>query len=104
MNDSLTITLDSKYTSAHRYILLGRISAADANILQYELEEALKNGHKHFILNMRQVSYLSSSGIRILLMFRKIANEKGGNLYIENPSENVVNVLGMTALDEMLLK
>ncbi|MCL2003946.1 MAG: STAS domain-containing protein [Oscillospiraceae bacterium] len=103
MNE-LTFTVDRAHLSARRYILCGRISSAESNILQYELEEAMRDGYVCFVLNMRKITFLSSAGIRVLLMFYKKSKERGGSFHVENPSENVINVLGMTALDEMLLK
>ena len=103
MNE-LTISIDQTYPSHCRYILSGRISSAEANILQYELGEAMRGGNSRFILNMQKITFLSSAGIRVLLMFYKKTKECGGSFHVESPSENVKNVLGMTALDEMLLK
>ena len=104
MNKELIITEDQADASVYRLILEGPVSTTTANTLEFKLSEALRSGHKNFILNMRQVSFLSSSGIRILLMFFKKAKENDGSFYVENPSENVINVLGMVALDQMLLK
>ena len=104
MNNELTVTVDKTYTLGRRFILNGRITATSANILQHKLEEAFREKHPRFILNMQQVSFLSSGGIRVLLMFCKKAKANGAGFFVEAPSENVVNVLGMVALDEMLLK
>ncbi|MCL1822988.1 MAG: STAS domain-containing protein [Oscillospiraceae bacterium] len=104
MDKELIITVDSADVSAYRFILEGRISTSTANTLEFKLNEAMRDGHTNLILNMCQVSFLSSAGIRILLMFFKRAKANGGSFFVENPSENVINVLGMVALDEMLLK
>ena len=86
-----------------RFILRGRISLITAPTLQFKLDEAMKNGEMKIILNMLQVSFLSSAGIRIILKTHKKATENGGSFGIEDPSENVKNVIGMTALDELLI-
>ena len=103
MNE-LTITVNQRGPSSCRYILSGRISSVEANTLQFELEEALRSGCLRFVLNMRQVSFLSSGGIRVLLMIYKKAKGRGGSFHLEDPSENVINVLGLTALEDMLLE
>ena len=82
----------------------GRVTSINASALDYQINEALKKGISEIIINMMQVAFLSSAGIRVLLMYFKKCKENGGSLRVENPSENVINVLGMTALDEMLLK
>ena len=73
-------------------------------ILKQKLDEARSKRKKHIIVNMQQVPFLSSGGIRVLLMYYKIMNAENGSFFVENPSENVQNVLGMTALEELLLK
>jgi len=81
----------------------GRIDSNSADILLVKLEDALQNGQKVIILNMSQVDYLSSIGIRVILKIYKQANENGGSFNIDHPSDMVRNVLGMVALKEMLV-
>ena len=104
MKEDFTITVDKSCTEARRLILEGRITSTTANTLHFQVEENIRMGYAHLILNMRQVTFLSSAGIRVLLMFYKEAKKQGGSFHVESPSENVENVLGMTALDAMLLK
>ena len=98
-------TIEEEITEeTSKYFLKGRITSMNANVLQYKLNDAITKGQTNIVVNMMQVVFLSSAGIRVLLMFYKKAKEAGGSFLIESPSENVENVLGMTALDEMLLK
>ena len=98
-------TIDEEISGeVSKFFLKGRITSMNANVLQYKLNDAITKGQTNIVVNMMQVVFLSSAGIRVLLMFYKKAKEAGGSFYIESPSENVENVLGMTALDEMLLK
>ena len=101
--DDLKITEDKTNSDTCRLILEGRITSVTSNDLSFKLFQAEKK-YKHIILNMRKVSYLSSGGIRILIMYFKSIKGSGGSFHVEMPSENVKNVLGMVALDEMLLK
>ena len=87
-----------------KFYLKGLINSEHADMLQYKLEEALGSGEHNIILNMLWVEFLSSTGIRVLLKTFKEAREAGGNLSIEMPSQRVKNVLGLSALDEMLIK
>jgi len=87
-----------------KIIVKGRINTLNAPRLESEIINTLNAGNKHIILDLSRVSYLSSTGIRVLLKTFKQANTLGGKLNIEHPSENVKNVLGMAALKEMLLE
>jgi anti-anti-sigma factor len=101
-DDELEITEDSG-PGYSKFIVKGRVNAANADILLYKLDAAIKEGHKNIIINMARVDYLSSIGIRVLLKIYKQAAEAGGKFNVERPSENVKNVLGMVALKDMMV-
>jgi len=87
-----------------RFTASGRVDSNNAGLMETNLDRILNDGPKNIILNMEKVKYLSSIGIRIILKTYKKAFETGGTFQIENPSEIVRNVLGMVALNQMLLK
>ena len=89
---------------AEKFVLKGRLDSINATELQYILEDVFGAGIASIILNMTLVEYISSAGIRVILKAYKQAEEAGGQLRIERPSENVKNILGMTALEQMLVK
>ena len=101
--DEFSIKIEKTDPKTCRLILEGRITSVTSNMLNRRLDEIYKD-YKCIILNMQAVSFLSSGGIRVLLMYFKILKGNGGSFYIEKPSENVKNVLGLVALDEMLLR
>ena len=82
----------------------GRVNTNNANLLRFEFEKALEDGFKNIYVNMSRVEYLSSTGIRVILKAYKDAAEAGFNFAVERPSDNVKNVLGIAALDELLIK
>jgi anti-anti-sigma factor len=102
-DEDLEITKEQSH-GAVKFILKGRVNAASADSLEYKLETALNEGQTNLIVNMSQVEYLSSVGIRVILKIYKKAAEGGGKFSVERPSENVKNVLGMVALKEMLVQ
>lgn len=81
----------------------GRIDSNSADTLLEKLETALNEGKKAIVLNMSQIEYLSSIGIRVILKIFKQIKEEGGTFNIERPSNIVKNVLGMVALKELLV-
>jgi anti-anti-sigma factor len=72
--------------------------------MEHKLKRVLDSGCTHIVINMCFVKSFSSAGIRVVLATYKKLKKVGGKLQIENPSENVKNVIGMVALDELLLK
>jgi len=101
-NPDLKITENISEEGCHIYAK-GRVDSNTADILLEKLEDALQNGQKAIVLNMSQVDYLSSIGIRVILKIFKQATENGGTFFIDRPSKIVRNVLGMVALNEMLI-
>ena len=101
-DDELSIR-EEKMGDISRFFVKGRVNSISANVLQHKLSEAWSLGRKDIIVNMMEVTFLSSAGIKVLLMFYKRAKTEGGSFFVDSPSENVVNVLGMAALDDMLL-
>ncbi|MCL2064294.1 MAG: STAS domain-containing protein [Candidatus Cloacimonetes bacterium] len=101
-NDEILITKETEGDKV-RFILRGRVNINNSPSLQFELDEAMRKNEINIVLNMSQVYFLSSAGIRVILKMHKKTTEIGGSLGIEDPSENVRNVLGMTALEEMLV-
>jgi len=101
-NEDLKITENIEEGTCRLYVK-GRVDSNTADILLLKLEETLGNGHKSIILNMTQVDYLSSIGIRVLMKVFKQAKKKGSSFNIDRPSEIVRNVLGMVALKELLI-
>ena len=102
-NSDLEITKE-KIAEGIKFIIRGRVNSDNADELQGILKKALNDGYKNIVLNMIWVEFLSSAGIRVILKLFQDANNAGGKLRIEMPSENVRNVLGQTALDEMLIR
>ena len=100
-NDNLDI-IEESIARGVKFIINGRVNTNNAPELEDKLNEALKAGHQNIILNMLRVDHLSSAGIKVILKAYKEAKSKNGKLGIEGPSENVRNVLGMTALDTLL--
>lgn len=97
------INEDRVQGGAVRYTVIGRVNTINAPALKNKLEEAIQDEELNIILNMSQVKYLSSNGISAILNIYKQAENAGGKFGIERPSEVVKNVLGMTALDKMLI-
>ena len=101
MKKNIQITEESKAFSCYLRVS-GDVNTLTAGVLEEALGRKIAD-KANITLNMNQVGFLSSMGIRVILGAYKKASKLGLILRIDNPSENVKNVLGMTALDELLL-
>ncbi|MDR0503118.1 MAG: STAS domain-containing protein [Treponema sp.] len=86
-----------------KLVLKGRIDSNNSEKLLEKLEALIKDGQTSILMNMSQIKYLSSGGIRVILKIYKQMTETNGKFNIEAPSEIVKNVLGMVALNELLV-
>jgi anti-sigma B factor antagonist len=72
--------------------IAGQIDAATAPTAQSKILEAVKPNGK-MALDMKEVSYMSSAGLRILLMTHRNVNGKGGQMVLARMSDELKDTL-----------
>jgi len=87
-NEELTITLE------------GRLDTVTAPSLEEELKASLE-GIKKLVLDFGALEYISSAGLRVLLMAQKTMN-KQGSMVIRNVNETIAEVFEITGFADML--
>ena len=85
----------TKEASATVAALIGRLDTLAAQEIAPQMDE-LKNVDGTLILDCTQLSYISSSGLRIFLTLRKAAAEKGGKVIVRGISNEIRSVFMMT--------
>ena len=81
----------------------GRLDGYWADHLSKALEEIICQGNHHIVLNLSEVNYVSSMGIRVLVAFYQKLSAIEGSFSISEPSANVRELLKMVKLDAMLM-
>ena len=81
--------------------LEGRLDTTTAPKLQEVLIPALGET-SDLNLDFSGLAYVSSAGLRVLLMGQKTAKGKGVNLTVSHVSDEIMEVLEMTGFSEML--
>ena len=69
-----------------------------------ELEEVIKNdlnGVKALVFDFSELEYLSSAGLRVLLVAQKLMNKKGP-MSVRNVNSNVMEILDITGFSNVL--
>lgn len=82
--------------------VVGRMDAKNAQKLMGECRAVLNAGHRHLILELSQVQYINSAGLRLLVQLYNLARARGGTLEVANPSERVLRVMQLVGLDSIL--
>jgi anti-anti-sigma factor len=83
-------------------VVSGRLDAYWADHLSRALDDAVRGGTHHLRLDMSDVPYMSSVGIRVLLRFYKETQRIGGSFAIRQPSVAVRGVLELAGLESLL--
>lgn len=82
----------------------GRVDSMTAKDLGAGLTDAIDSGHLKIVLDLSQVGFMSSAGLReLVLAYKKVSRMEGGDLRIAQPSLRVREVLEMAGLDTIFL-
>ena len=79
----------------------GRVDAANAPELMARIEAALDEGPQRLIVDLAQASYVSSSGIRVLLIAHRRQQAASRTLALANTPQRILRVLQMAGFDQV---
>lgn len=80
--------------------LNGRLDATTSPDLEENLQD-IKENIKELILDFKDLQYISSAGLRVIMNTQKVMNSKG-NMKIINVSDIVMDVFKITGFDKIL--
>jgi anti-anti-sigma factor len=83
--------------------LIGRLDANWSDHVGNAIESAVRAGQHHIDLDLAQVNYVSSAGIRMLVKHYKRLKAARGALRIVRIADAVLSVLQLSGLDAMLV-
>ncbi len=85
----------------HLYALEGRYDALRAPELDGQLQRLLDSGADTILLDLGDVTYVSSSALRVLLLAHRQAANEGSEIVLTNIPQRVMRVLRMAGLDRV---
>ncbi len=77
----------------------GRVDGSTAGDFEAALTELTDAGKNNIILDMSEVDFVSSAGLRVLVNTRKAVNAAGGKIVLAEPSQQVIETLDIAGLD-----
>jgi anti-sigma B factor antagonist len=80
--------------------IAGKLSAATADECGAAVDLALEETKK-LLLDFKELSYLASAGLRVLVSTQKKMKATGGSLSLLNLREEVMEVFEVTGLDDV---
>ncbi|MBA2609592.1 MAG: STAS domain-containing protein [Actinobacteria bacterium] len=76
---------------------VGEVDAASADVLRSAIFEVVDgSGESNVAIDMSEVSFIDSSGLRVLIAGYKAVEAAGGALTVQAPSDAVVRLLEIT--------
>lgn len=95
------MTIDVKNNGeALTLVLEGRLDTTTAPMLEKTVNEQME-GKKEIILDMNELEYISSAGLRVLLSIQKKMN-KIGTFKLTGVCDDVMEVFEMTGFNDIL--
>ncbi|MCL2051498.1 MAG: STAS domain-containing protein [Lachnospiraceae bacterium] len=79
----------------------GRLENTTSPQLQEVLIKAFDEANE-IVLNFEKLGYVSSAGLRVLLMGQKVTKKRGVSMTLTNVSSEIMDVLEMTGFADML--
>ena len=82
------------------YLLEGRLDTTTSPQLQEDLEKSL-DSVEELVLNFEKLEYISSAGLRVLLVAQKTMT-KQGNMKVTNVNESIMEIFDVTGFSDIL--
>ena len=80
---------------------VGRLDTITAPELEKELDNSL-DGVKQLIIDLKEISYMSSAGLRIILKAQKLMNSLHGSMKITGANAMIMEVFEITGFADIL--
>ena len=74
----------------------GRLDAVTAPDYERTIRQMIDSGNAYFVVDFEQLEYISSAGLRALLLMGKLLKEKDGHVCFANVKGNVQSVFDMS--------
>ena len=76
----------------------GRLDSHESDSFEEALKKFIDDGDKVLLLDLSEINYVSSRGLRVFITGAKWAQAAGGRLAVCAPQDDVQKVLDMTGL------
>ncbi len=95
------MTVETKKTGNDLEMFIkGRLDTTTSPELEMKLKDALTD-IKSLVIDIKDLEYVSSAGLRVLLQAQKVMN-KQGSMVIRNASEDVMEIFEVTGFSDIL--
>lgn len=83
--------------------LFGELVMAQSGEIKEQVKAALAGENPQIIIDMKDVEFIDSSGLGVLIAWFKAVNQKQGKIVFANISQYVKRIIDLAKLDKILL-
>ena len=96
----MSLNIEKKFSDGNTIVLSRRLDTVTAPQLEAELENILSDSDA-LVLDMANLEYISSAGLRVILKAQKAMNTKG-TMKLIHVGESIMEVFDITGFSDFL--
>ncbi len=96
--------MEFKTTNADHAIIItvtGRLDTVTAPEYEKQIRALIDSGNNCFVVDFEQLDYISSAGLRVLLVMAKLLKTKAGQVCFANVNSTVYSVFEMSGFSAL---
>ncbi|MBN2746396.1 MAG: STAS domain-containing protein [Bacteroidales bacterium] len=97
---TINFSLEDGYTLIN---LGGRLDTSNYEEASQQIDNQIDMGQRKLIINLEQLEYISSSGLRVLMSALKKVKALGGNLILCNVPEKIMEVFEISGFNTLFV-
>ncbi len=81
---------------------LGRVDGNNVEVLESAIQEQIEAGEKILVFDLEDLNYISSAGLRVLLVTARRTQSEGGKTVFCGLAEHIANVFEISGFNNIL--
>lgn len=84
------------------YKLTGRLDGTNAEKYDLEISTLLNTAHQSLSIDLSELAYISSLGLRVFLKAAKALKQQNKKLILSKPNQDILEILLMSGFDQII--
>jgi anti-sigma B factor antagonist len=99
---SIDNKLGNNLSTNTKYKLSGRVDGSNAEQYQLEISNLVKTGTQSFTIDLSELVYISSVGLRVFLKTAKALKVQNRKFILSKPNSEILDLLLMSGFDKII--
>ncbi len=101
MNETTTLTIEDKPSQLRIVTFHGDLDSVGVRMVDDAFTAAASSPNRFVVVDLRDVAFISSAGLAMLLVKGKMLHRSGGKLAVAGATKRVREVLSMAGFQEL---